>query len=428
MNICRIFFIPILFSLSFFACDSGSGKKLETNFSDSATYISPPPGEISLQDFERYYNAIKEFYNKDFIARGFNGAILVAKKGRVIFEDYHGYFNLSKKDSLTAHSAFHLASVSKTFTAMATLKLVEMGKLKLDDDVKKFLPGFPYENVTIKQLLSHRSGLPNYIYFMEQLGWNKSQYCSNEDVLSYLIKYKPPIASQPGTHFTYCNTNYALLGLIIEKASGTSYADFLQTNFFTPLHMNDTYVFKMTDSARAMPSFNWKGRLEKLTYLDTGFGDKNIYSTPEDLLKWDQALYTNQIFDQKTLDEAYTPYSNEKPGIRNYGYGWRMNVYPGGKKIIYHNGWWHGSNTVFIRMIQDSVTIIVLGNKYNRAIYQAKKMAAIFDPSSVLEDDDKNGNIKEYNSTENTDLLLLKSPASVKTRKPKVKLRNRQGH
>ena len=107
-------------------------------------------------------------------ARGFNGAILVAKKGRVIFEDYHGYFNLFKKDSLTAHSAFHLASVSKTFTAMATLKLVEMGKLKLDDDVKKFFPGFPYDNVTVKQLLSHRSGLPNYIYFMEKLGWDKS--------------------------------------------------------------------------------------------------------------------------------------------------------------------------------------------------------------------------------------------------------------
>ena len=112
-------------------------------------------------------------------------------------------------------------------------------------------------------------------------------------------------------------------------------------------------------------------------------------------MKWDQALYTNQIFTKETLEEAFTPYSNEKPGIRNYGYGWRMNVYPDGKKVIYHNGWWHGSNTVFIRMIQDSVTIIVLGNKYNRSIYQSKEMSEIFDPASKMEDDDKTSSASE---------------------------------
>jgi CubicO group peptidase (beta-lactamase class C family) len=185
--------------------------------------------------------------------------------------------------------------------------------------------------------------------------------------------------------------------------------------------MFDTYVFTMADSALAMPSYDWKGRQERLTYLDTGFGDKNIYSTPEDLLKWDQALYTNQIFNEKTLEQAYTPYSNEKPGIRNYGFGWRMNVYPGGKKIIYHNGWWHGNNTVFIRMIQDSVTIIVLGNKYNRAIYQAKKMAQIFDPSSVIEDEEKPA-IKEFNSAAgSSDSILSKRTPPAKARNNTIK-------
>lgn len=398
----------------FVACKSGSVNQPKSIPSDTVTYIPPSPGEISRQDFDRYYTAVKEFYNKEFVARGFNGAILVAKKGHIIFEDYHGYFNLAKKTSLTAHSSFHLASVSKTFTAMAVLKLVEMGKLTLNDDVKKFFPGFPYDNVTVKLLLNHRSGLPNYIYFMQKLGWDASKHCCNKDVLEYLITYKPAITSKPDTHFTYCNTNYALLGLIIENVSGKSYAEFLQQNFFIPLHMYDTYVFSMADSANAMPSYDWRGRQEGLTYLDTGFGDKNIYSTPEDLLKWDQALYTNQIFSEKTLDEAYTPYSNEKPGIRNYGYGWRMNVYPDGKKIIYHNGWWHGNNTVFIRMIEDSVTIIVLGNKYNRAIYQAKKIAEIFEPSSVIEDDEKPGTSKEDISPgENPDSLLLKNPAFI---------------
>ena len=395
MNFCRIYFIVFLFSISFVACNPGSAGKSDPLNKDSLAYTPPRPGNISKADFERYYTEIKDFYAKDFLARGFNGAILVAKKGRVIFEDYHGYFNLQSKDFLTPKSAFHLASVSKTFTAMAVLKLAELGKLTLNDDVKKYFPQFPYDNVTIKLLLSHRSALPNYIYFMQPLGWDTEQYCSNEDILAYLEKFKPPLQGSPGTHFTYCNTNYALLALIIEKASGKSYPDFLQEYFFTPLNMKDTYVFTMADSAKAMPSYDWRGRQEGLTYLDTGFGDKNIYSTPEDLLKWDQALYTNEIFTNKTLEAAYTPYSNEKPGIRNYGYGWRMNVYPDGKKIIYHNGWWHGNNTVFIRMIEDSVTIIVLGNKYNRAIYDAKKMAAIFQTSPIMDDEVRMGDSKD---------------------------------
>ena len=392
MNVYRIYFIILGISIFFIACNSGSAGKSDSVNKDTLVYTPPSPGYIPKADFDRYYNEVKDFYYKDFIARGFNGAILVAKKGRVIFEDYHGFFNLQKKDSLTPASAFHLASVSKTFTAMAVLKLAELGRLSLNNDVKKYFPAFPYDNITVKLLLSHRSSLPNYIYFMQKLGWNPKQYCSNEDMLSYLEKFKPPLQGTPGTHFTYCNTNYALLGLIIEKVSGKRYADFLQEYFFTPLNMTNTYVFTMADSAKAMPSYNWRGRQEGLTFLDTGFGDKNIYSTPEDLLKWDQALYTNEVFKSQTLDEAYTPYSNEKPGVRNYGYGWRMNVYPDGKKIIYHNGWWHGSNTVFIRMIQDSVTIIVLGNKYNRAIYDAKKMAAIFQSSAIMDDEERVGN------------------------------------
>ncbi len=386
MNSSKVISIVLLFSLFFTACHS-NGSKSKHSVLNSNTYVAAVPGKISPEDFVRYHDAVKDYYENHLKNKGFNGAILVAKKGNIIFEDYHGFFDLRKKDTLTKHSAFHLASVSKTFTAMATLKLAELGKLSLDDDVKKFFPAFPYDGVSVKLLLNHRSGLPNYIYFMEKLGWNKKQYCSNEDVMDYLIKFKPPGTGRPDTHFTYCNTNYAILGLIIEKASGQSYADFLNQYFFKPLHMEDTYVFSMKDSATAMPSYDYRGRQEAFTYLDTGFGDKNIFSTPEDLLKWDQALYSDQLFSKETREAAFTPYSNEKPGIRNYGYGWRMNVYPDGRKVIYHNGWWHGSNTVFIRMIQDSVTIIVLGNKYNGAIYQSKKIEEIFNNTTVNGDE-----------------------------------------
>ena len=385
----KFFKIPlacILFLWIATGCKSNASKS-KIKKTDSTTYVEPRPGYISLADSIKFHNAIQGFYDTNLLHSGFNGGILVAKKGTVLFEAYHGYFDLKKKDSINKHSAFHLASVSKTFTAMATLKLQELGKLSINDSVQKYLPTFPYHGITIKMLLSHRSGLPNYIYFMDKLGWNTKQPCSNQDVLNYLVQFQPA-ATAPDKHFTYCNTNYALLGLIIEKASQMSYADFLQTYFFTPLHMDDTYVFnRVRDSAKAMPSYDYRGRQEPLNYLDDGFGDKNIYSTPEDLLKWDQALYSNELFTPQIMEMAYTPYSNEKPGVRNYGLGWRMNVYPDGKKIIYHNGWWHGNNTVFIRMIQDSVTIIVLGNKYNRNIYQAKKMTAFFSNGPDLQDE-----------------------------------------
>lgn len=380
-------FIIIVASVNF-SCQSKAGEPKVTLHTDSTGYHPPKPSPIPPDKLKYYQDNIEEFYQKYLVRSGFNGGILVAKNGQVIFEKYRGYYNLQKKDSLTPHSAFHLASVSKTFTAMAVLKLAEENKLNINDSIQKFFPAFPYPGVTIKTLLNHRSGLPNYLYFMEKLHWPKDSLCSNEDILNYLIEFKPPATGRPDTHFQYCNTNYSLLGLIIEKASGMSYEDFLRKEFFVPLGMKDTYVFNFKrDSAAFMHSYDYRGRQEPITCLDMGFGDKNIYSTPEDMFKWDQALYTNYLFTNEVLQEAFTPYSNEKPGVRNYGLGWRMNVYPDGRKIIYHNGWWHGNNTVFIRDVQDSVTIIVLGNKYNRNIYQAKKIAEFFEGGRAIEDE-----------------------------------------
>ncbi len=403
---CTVFFLT--------ACSHSSSKQAPS-LKDSVTYTAPVAENISPEDFKEYYDAIESFYEKTLVRTGFNGGILVAKKGQIIFEKYNGFFDLQKKDSLNEHSAFHLASVSKTFTAMATLKLVEQGKLKLDDDVKLFFTKFPYNGITVKMLLSHRSGLPNYLYFMQKLGWDVKQFSDNTDVLNYLIQFQPPLTSQPGTRFTYCNTNYALLGLIIEKASGKSYADFLQHNFFTPLKMNDTYVFNLNDIQKAMPSYDWRGRREQFTFLDKGFGDKNIYSTTRDLLKWDQALYNNQLFSAQTLEEAFTPYSNEKPGIKNYGFGWRMNIYPSGKKIIFHGGWWHGNNTMLMRLVPDSVTIIILGNKYNRNVYQAKKLANTFSNYFEKDEEDRSENIQDT-ATKNADagVIILKKKKYIK--------------
>ncbi|HUS00345.1 MAG TPA: serine hydrolase domain-containing protein [Chitinophagaceae bacterium] len=395
-------------TIIFIASSCGSGSQTKNSSKDSLSYYENVPGYLSKTDSIRYSNAANGFYDTNLVSRGFNGAILVAKNGRIVFEKYHGYSDLQKKDSLNEHSAFHLASVSKTFTAMAVLKLSELGKLNLDDNVKLYFPNFPYEGITIRMLLNHRSGLPNYLYFMEQLGWDKKILCDNNDVLDYLVKFKPPLSHLPDTHFSYCNTNYTLLGLIIEKASGKTYAEFLRQTFFIPLKMNDTYVFSLADTQRAMPSYDWRGRKEAMTFLDKGFGDKNVYSTPRDLLKWDQALYHNKLFTQETLEAAFRPYSNEKPGIKNYGFGWRMNIYPNGKKIIFHGGWWHGNNTMLMRLTQDSATIIILGNKYNRNVYQAKKMANIFSPYFETDEEDRSETPKETGSNADKDAASSK--------------------
>jgi len=255
-------------AILFIASSCGRDSQSKNANEDSVSYYANPPGNISQEDLHRYYSGVSGFYDSMLLRRGFNGAILVAKNGRIIFEKYHGYFDLQKKDTLNEHSAFHLASVTKTFTAMAVLKLAENGKLNLEDDLKVFFPNFPYDGVTVRMLLNHRSGLPNYLYFMELLGWDKKIVCSNSDILDYMVKYKPDLARKPGTHFSYCNTNYILLALLIEKASGKTYAEYLQQIFFTPLKMNDTYVFSLADTQRAMPSYNWKGQLEPFTFLD----------------------------------------------------------------------------------------------------------------------------------------------------------------
>ncbi len=348
------------------------------------------PGNVDQQEFKKIYNACEDFYQSSLKPSHFNGGILIAKKGQIVFEKYDGYQNHWSKVAMDSVTSFHLASVSKTFTGMAVLKLWEEGRLQLNDDVSYYLPGFPFQGVTIKTLLNHRSGLPNYVHFMEELGWDKKKVVQNQDILTFMIENQKRLnVARPDRRFAYSNTNYALLALIIEKVSGVPYNTYLQETFFLPLGMSHTFVFSIDKAKDVLPSYNWRNHQEAFTFLDAVNGDKNIYSTPRDLLKWDYALSYGKLFKQATLDSAYAGYSFEKPGIKNYGLGWRMYQYPTGKKIIYHNGWWHGNNTVFSRLTEDSATVIVLGNKYNRRIYDAKKIFSVFDGYSTEAEGDE---------------------------------------
>jgi CubicO group peptidase (beta-lactamase class C family) len=231
--------------------------------------------------------------------------------------------------------------------------------------------------------------LPNYVHFVEKLGWDAHQYLTNQDMLNLIIqnaeKLKP---GRPNAYFDYCNTNYALLALIVEKVAKTSFAKFLDSSFFKPLGMTHSFVFDTTQSEKVLQSYKFNNRREPMMFLDAVYGDKNVYSTPRDMMKWDWALLPGNLFSQATLDEAFKGYSYERRGLRNYGLGWRLYEMPSGKKIIYHNGWWHGNNTVFSRLPADSTVIIVLGNKFNRSIYQARKIAGAFPGYGIQMDED----------------------------------------
>ncbi|HET6995652.1 MAG TPA: serine hydrolase domain-containing protein [Chitinophagaceae bacterium] len=360
------------------SCNDSSGNSVPRTAvikEDSLDYYPPTPGKITRDEFRYYYRELARYFDSTLLKKGFNGGILIAKDGNIIYEQYAGYADIRSRTPMTDSTMMHIASSGKTFTGMAILRLAQENLLSLDDQLEKFFPEFPYPGVTVKMLLSHRSGLPNYVYFLPAGKWDKKKFATNEDVLNTLYTDKPTRLFKPGTRFTYSNTNFVLLALIIEKISGLSFPEFMRSKFFEPLGMNHTYVFTMKDSATATQSYQANGALWQYDCLEGTYGDKNIYTTPGDLLKWDQAFYTEQIINKTMQDSAYTPYSLERPSIHNYGLGWRLLMLPNGKKVIYHNGRWHGFNAAFARLTDEKATIIILGNRYNSRIYTAARHA-----------------------------------------------------
>ncbi len=372
---------PVLFLISFCAfvfgviCCSSKAEKKSAKSPKPAPVADFAFRKLTPEELDRYGNEAKFYYETHLKRSGFNGAILVAKNGEVVFEDYTGYANFKTKDSINANTPFHLASVSKTFTGTEVLRLWQQGRLSLNDTLQQYFPQLPYHGITIRMLLSHRSGLPNYLYFMDK-DWDKRKKATNEDVLNFMIAHQPPIEASPNRVFHYCNTNFMLLALIVERVTHQPFPQFMKDSVFAPLGMNSTYIFSIADTLNYVPTM-MGNRPYEMDHLDCTYGDKNVYSTCRDLLQWDKALYQHTFVSKTALDSAFTPQSHERKSMHNYGLGWRL-FNNGIDSIIYHNGKWHGSNTVFTRLVQDTATIIVLGNKFNRNIYDSKNMSVIF--------------------------------------------------
>lgn len=329
---------------------------------------------------KNYSELLQQFMTGQHDYFHFNGNILIAKGGNIIFKQDFGFADFKTKRSLNDSSVFELASLSKQFTAMGIMILKERNKLSYDDNIRKFIPDFPYDNITIRHLLTHTSGLPAYEDQFEK-HWDHKRIAINKDVLDMLRKEKDTLFFTPGTKWKYSNTGYAVLAFIIEKVSGNSYNDFMANSVFQPLGMRNTFVYNSRRSNGRIPANYALGyvysdslkryilpdslpKFDMVYYLDGIVGDGCVNSTTPDLYKWDRALYTDKLVSHATREEMLSPLIQISPRDSSEFYGFGVMVQPKSQhgKIVSHTGSWPGYNTLLVRMVDIDETIIGLSN------------------------------------------------------------------
>ncbi len=300
-------------------------------------------------------------------------AIVVIQDGRVVHERGYGLANLETRTPIRPDTVFDLASVSKQFSAMAIMVLAERGKLSYDDSLSKFFPEFPpyARKITIRHLLDHTSGLPDYMDLFAKTGKiNKDGKMggfepTSRDAVELLARQKE-LLFDPGEKYEYSNSGFAVLGQIVEKASGERFAKFLKDNIFQPLGMNSTLVLDETRPRiknRAI-SYSREGNGYKdIDYdpLNWIYGDGNVNTTIEDMVKWDQALYTEKLVKQSTLRQAFTSGKLNNGRAIGYGFGWRV-AKRFGLNCLSHGGLWVGFASYIMRFPDQHFTVIVLSN------------------------------------------------------------------
>jgi CubicO group peptidase (beta-lactamase class C family) len=324
--------------------------------------------------------SIDSFYNKNW-HKSANGSFLVAKNGQIIYEKYEGFANFREKTLIKSETPLHIASVSKVLTATAILKLVNAKRIDLDQKVTTILKGFPYPEVTVRTLLVHRSGMRNYSYFTDRDPnvWDRNKILTNQELLTIMRTKNIGLEYKTDTRFTYCNTNYVMLALIIEKITNLTYKQAMKQIIFKPLGMKNTFVMDYENDRKTVaPSYKGNRVEIGMDYLDAIYGDKNIYSTPRDLLKFDRARNSPNFLEPALLAQVYKGYSNERKGTKNYGLGIRMINWDSGQNFYFHNGWWHGNTSAYITLLKENVTIIALSNKFTRNTYNVRKLSALF--------------------------------------------------
>lgn len=361
-----------------------SGKNSVEKRNDSiAMLFDPIIAQKKAVKLDTFFKALQK-------NTGFNGTVLVAQYGKVIYKRAFGIANNFTKDQLSTRTPFQLASVSKQFTAVSILQLMEQGKLKLDDRVEKHIPGFPYDSsITIRSLLTHKSGLANYAYCLDKY-YDKKTPLTNAKVVELFTKIKPGIDYHPNRQFHYNNTNYILLAYIVERISGKGFREYVKENIFIPAGMTESFVYdplhpeQLKKSATGYQPKRSGLAVVGFDHLDGVTGDKGIYSTVEDMFLWDQALNSETVIKLSSLDQAFTP-QHTKPKVltTNYGLGWRLKQLENGEWLTYHTGWWHGFKNYYLHNQKDNSAIIILGNMANHSLAKINIVQSILYPEKA---------------------------------------------
>ncbi len=297
----------------------------------------------------------------------FNGAVLVTKNDSVIYKESFGYANEETKEKITPESVFYIASVSKQFTAMGIMMLQEKNKLSFDDKIKDFFPDYPdyLKNITIRQLLNHTSGLTDTEYY-------KLTNPSNKDVLEIILK-QGSLELENGKTFRYSNSGYVMLALIIQKISNKSIDQFFNQEIFETLEMKNTTATKSVaeNNSKKVNGYNLINK--KIVYKSSVIGPGGIYSTLNDLEKWNKALNTNKLISKKTLNEAFKNGKLNEGSISinmngqeyGYGFGW-MPYEKDGKKYVQHDGTVESYRSLIKKNLTDRYDYIFLTNQGGR--------------------------------------------------------------
>ncbi|HVW00919.1 MAG TPA: serine hydrolase domain-containing protein [Planctomycetaceae bacterium] len=313
-------------------------------------------------------------------------AIAVVLKGEVAFQKGYGLANVKERTPIAVHTQFDIASISKTFTATAIVRLFEKGKLKLTDDVREYVSELPVYNrrraITIQNLLQQTSGLPDYLD-LENDPDVPRDYFTNIDYVRELAGLRDdyPLNFQPGSQYEYSNTNYLLLALVIERVSGSSYAGYLQEQFFQPLELTSTWVHDKPVAPPKHPKF---GQVNALGYTknDSGgyevawgsapfrtekmlaVGDGGAWSTLGDLAKWESAFRAGKVLNPMLMHWALSPSWTDDGSANDYGFGWELEHDVTGKLIDFgHGGEWGGFMSYCYHDVEPNRTIILLSNR-----------------------------------------------------------------
>lgn len=296
----------------------------------------------------------------------FNGAVLLIKNDSVILKNTYGFTDYTQTKKLTNNSSFRLASVSKQFTATGIMLLKEQQKLNFDDSITTFLPSLSYTNVTVRNLLNHTSGVPDvYMSFPKKYKNEVGNILTISKTIALLAKESPPLTNLPNEKYKYNNTGYVLLAGIIEKVSGKSFEEFMQTELFNKLEMKNTRVWNLastnTTFKNKTTSFeNVLGKIKNLkpSVLDGVAGDGGVFSSINDFVIWNQFWHNNNLLSKNTQQEAFKkPVLNNKKQS-NYGFGWLITK----NKAHWHNGSWLGARTLIIRNEQLKNCLVILDN------------------------------------------------------------------